>query len=346
MRQAIENSLNDTQDSGTATRKTAERHKVGVVRISIGKKVFSHDCKLAFQSGTQNPYIRISYRNDSPDKSKRDKNDEVTHTIFHDSITEMHYYLEDKNEDGSELEDELLNSRSGSDATSFLAMRVHPSEKNGLSTFSRAYLQDSSHDTPQKDLIKKYVVVEVRNDDEFERKILDKLREHRHFGIFLEYGGLSRKQARNFTFALREDDKKDQRNRTASPKKRVTRSSTRSARLKSDREENKTILVYPFDAEEDVFDNACKDLTEIGGKIITGRDAVGKNIWSDALSDMDSIPSSKASSSDEDGATSTAATSTVSSGRTHYLTIRNDDMDRLEDGEFLNDTLIDFFMRW
>ena len=38
--------------------------------------------------------------------------------------------------------------------------------------------------------------------------------------------------------------------------------------------------------------------------------------------------------------------STLSSSRTHYLTIRGDDFDRLDHGEFLNDTLVDFWMTW
>jgi Ulp1 family protease len=32
--------------------------------------------------------------------------------------------------------------------------------------------------------------------------------------------------------------------------------------------------------------------------------------------------------------------------RAHFLTIRQEDFDRLDDGEFLNDTLIDFWMQW
>ncbi len=32
--------------------------------------------------------------------------------------------------------------------------------------------------------------------------------------------------------------------------------------------------------------------------------------------------------------------------RAHFLTIRDEDYDRLEPGEFLNDTLIDFWFQW
>jgi Ulp1 family protease len=36
----------------------------------------------------------------------------------------------------------------------------------------------------------------------------------------------------------------------------------------------------------------------------------------------------------------------ASMGRAHFLTITREDRDRLEPGEFLSDTLVDFWMRW
>ena len=38
--------------------------------------------------------------------------------------------------------------------------------------------------------------------------------------------------------------------------------------------------------------------------------------------------------------------SVYTSERSHFLTIREEDMDRLEHGEYLNDTLVDFWMQW
>ena len=39
-------------------------------------------------------------------------------------------------------------------------------------------------------------------------------------------------------------------------------------------------------------------------------------------------------------------TNSKGSSRTHYITIRQDDKERLCPGEFLNDSLVDFWMRW
>jgi hypothetical protein len=36
----------------------------------------------------------------------------------------------------------------------------------------------------------------------------------------------------------------------------------------------------------------------------------------------------------------------ATTGRAHFLSITGEDRDRLEPGEFLNDTLVEFWMRW
>lgn len=273
------------------------------------------------------------------------------HTIFLDSIKEMYYFLADKNDDESDLDDSThAEFSSGSDAMSFLAMRIEPNERNNLDKFSSAYLQ-STDGIKKKDLeLKKYIVVELRSDVEFETNMLQDLRKNQILGAFLdEESQLKKRQAKKYIGSLLEDDRKDRQSRAASSRKPKTRSATRNADAKAASEDNKTMLVYPFQAEAQVFDDACKNLTEVGGKVITGRsEDDGTNQWDNPQEEQPSSAAASetgAATSDDDAAASTAA-SAAPSGRTHYLTIRNEDMDRLEPGEFLNDTLIDFFMRW
>ena len=109
----------------------------------------------------------------------------------------------------------------------------------------------------------------------------------------------------------------------------------------TDNAENKIHLVFPFVAEEKTFEDACKNLQELGGKVpVDSEDGLK---WGAALS---------TSKDDGDGGFSSAASAPLKSGppisstRTHFMTIRQDEMERLEQGELLNDTLIDFFMRW
>mmetsp|Transcript_11415 Transcript_11415/g.23336 ORF Transcript_11415/g.23336 Transcript_11415/m.23336 type:complete len:367 (+) Transcript_11415:2235-3335(+) len=352
MRQAMKNSLEDT--SGARLRKMGNRIKVDAVRIAIGKKVFSHGCEFSFQPGTHAPFLRLRYKKEAKDNMPTAKKDEdEVHSITPDSIEEMHYFLADKNDEESELDDSSnLELSSGSDAMSFLAMRIKPNKSNRLNKFSSAYLQ-STDGAEKKDLaLKQYIVVELRSDDEFETNMLEALRKSPSLSAFLaEESQLQKRSAKRYIGALLEDDRKDRQSRAASPKRRKTRSSSRTVESKLSLEDNKTILVYPFEADEQVFDDACKDMTEVGGKVIVERGQVDdRNVWGkpQAIEPSFSVgpESEAATSTDDNDAAASSSASNGPSGRTHYLTIRNDDMDRLEQGEFLNDTLIDFFMRW
>ncbi len=84
--------------------------------------------------------------------------------------------------------------------------------------------------------------------------------------------------------------------------------------------ENKLLLVYPFEVDEAVLSGSAADLTELGGKLF-GLEA-RPPAKTDRISDNKKPP------------------------RTHYVTICEDDKDRLRPGQFLNDTLVDFWMRW
>ena len=319
---------------------------IDAARVAIGKKVFSHQCKFQIQLGTSNPFLRISYLRDA---SKRN----TVHTIYDESIEELRYFLAEQDEESDGEESLRQTVSSGGDGLSFLAMRIAPTKDNGLESFSSAYLQSID----ENDNDKKYIVVELRSDDEFVVALDEKLRAHAVFGgYFSEQSRLGRDQAKYYSSALIEDDRKDKQKRASMPGKRNTRSSTRASKAKSDSEGHKIHLVYPFDAEEDFLENACKDLHELGGKFpVASNDGAGLN-WvgpasrneENSSSDSSTFAAAASASDDNDEGLSTSAAFAPSkaSTRTHYLTIRQDEIERLEPGEFLNDTLIDFFMRW
>jgi hypothetical protein len=87
------------------------------------------------------------------------------------------------------------------------------------------------------------------------------------------------------------------------------------------KKENKLLLVYPFDVGEAVLSGSASALTELGG------DSLGLEAEPAAQVDHPSDNQKRPS-------------------RTHYVTICEDDKGRLQPGQFLNDTLVDFWMRW
>lgn len=88
------------------------------------------------------------------------------------------------------------------------------------------------------------------------------------------------------------------------------------------------LLVFPFKADEEVFSTAASNLNEL-------REAR-------EISDGESIPLIQPQDSD----LNESDVKVKGSSRTHYITIREDDVERLAPGEFLNDALVDFWMKW
>jgi Ulp1 family protease len=90
--------------------------------------------------------------------------------------------------------------------------------------------------------------------------------------------------------------------------------------------DNKLLLVYPFDVKEKLLSEAASGLKELGGDLL-GLDKAEMTVLAEH---------------DEDN----CATQVKKKTRTHYVTIREEDKERLCPGQFLNDTLVDLWMRW
>jgi len=133
---------------------------------------------------------------------------------------------------------------------------------------------------------------------------------------------------KEYTAALIEDTEKENNNR-----RRSTRLSRANAKKKSITSE-KPILVFPFKADDDEFSTAASKLNEL--KLAREQTSVE--------SERASIQPQDSNLNESQGENENERVK--GSARTHYITIRDDDMGRLEPGEFLNDSLVDFWMKW
>ena len=95
---------------------------------------------------------------------------------------------------------------------------------------------------------------------------------------------------------------------------------------KNDDAENKLLLVFPFDVDEESLSEASRGLLELGGDLL--------GVVEDEPSVEDQL--------DKNDVTRR----TKKPPRTHHVTIRDEDYERLSPGQFLNDILVDFWMRW
>ena len=89
------------------------------------------------------------------------------------------------------------------------------------------------------------------------------------------------------------------------------------------------MVVYPFNATPEVLQDSRNVFAESQKRLLS------KKSEDDSSSEKDTVLK------EED-----ISITPGQMGRTHLLTIRGEDVERLEPGEFLNDTIIDFWMKW
>ena len=159
--------------------------------------------------------------------------------------------------------------------------------------------------------------------------MLDLMNEHPDLSMWcskdseIEFYDLER-----YAKALTDDHQKERKERLST---RVTRSGGRKKKKDS---ENKLLVVYPFGVDEAVLSEAASGLKELGGN------SFGVENDSAVVDDTNQLADVQMqNSSDMEDAKG-------KSSRMHYVTIRDEDIERLCPGQFLNDTLVDFFMRW
>lgn len=283
------------------------------VRIAIGSKVFEQNCKVKLKG---DGVMELSY--------KTEKDELVCHTIdfSRGDVVEAKYFATADTSADAQLAENNKNATSGNteedfELATFIAMKVDKTDQNNLKKYSNAYRPDGKSDE------KRFVVIELRTDEDCEL-LLHSIQTYPQISVFfgeeskLDIASVEKYSASLILFA-----------KTMAKRARRVGSAVREGFLKG-RKDDDLLLTYPFPAEKAEFDAAAHGLRELSG-----------------------APRGETSGSDDEfSAWNTKATAsqtkedTESKGRGHYLEIRVEDFDRLEPGEFLNDTLIDFFMKW
>ena len=158
--------------------------------------------------------------------------------------------------------------------------------------------------------------------------MLTQMREHKYFEAFCNVAEIPLCDLAKYTVALQEENCKERKLRQSAGRRTRSGGST-----KGKEGENKLLLVYPLDVDEAILTDATAVLKELGG------DSLGVQTPHD-VGEQPAL----AASLDQDAQGD--ITNSKGSSRTHYITIRQDDKERLCPGQFLNDSLVDFWMRW
>lgn len=114
-------------------------------------------------------------------------------------------------------------------------------------------------------------------------------------------------------------------------KERKEQMSSKSNHSGNGNKKNSALVVYPFGVDETVLSEAASGLKELGG------DSLGvENV---TVGDKTNQPAGVEMQDINNGDNSNGETCDL-------LTIKDEDIERLCPGQFLNNTLVDFFMRW
>jgi Ulp1 protease family, C-terminal catalytic domain len=306
-----------SEDAKTGSK--TSKLELDVLTIGIGKAVHSSSCRITFD--TREDKYELSFVR-APKKGRETRSsyfswssnaDVIRRSIHVDDLLEVKFHAVGRGNGAIPCDDDDESADDSQQQMSFLAMRI---DIEGESDF-RLELRDLAPTSKQDKL--KYVVVEFRNDNDL-KQCIHHLRGSKEWRAMLENGELDETDCYIYSTALIEHYKsevKSRRSALASPSLKH-----RDDDFVRSRNADDILLVYPFNGDAAEIEKAAEGLTEARGLDVP--EDAGLNVVSDADADDPA----------------------KFSGRGHYMTIRVADYERLEPGEYLNDTLIDFWMQW
>lgn len=196
---------------------------------------------------------------------------------------------------------------------SFIALKVEPTTANKLKTYRNAYQTGSG------DAMKMYLVIEFESSKSAD-DLLDMMELIPNCSRYSDESEIGPTDAPGYCIALKAASKKGKRRYGAT---KVTDT------FVDGRPEDAVLLVYPFDGDTAAMEKAANGLEEASDTLYaTNETTESSGDISSELSGLNDVTGNKAEL------------------RKHFLSIQVRDFERLCPGEFLNDTLIDFWIQW
>lgn len=291
-------------------------------RIAIGKKVAFAECHVTFDPNRSELYLK--WKNTKTRKTRSDdgQGTATMELCLRDgSLQKIAVYKtppvpaasNGNGDTGGENSDQEIstnntyNNYAIDHLGSFLAMEFKPTQQNRLDKYSKLYKPD--HEETRF----RYIVLEFRDRDDL-RLFADRCRE-KLLVRRVSYEELDPKTCANYAQSLLDNFHSEKRLQQRN-------------KFVEGRALDHTLLVYPFAGDAQEMESATQGLTEAAGSL----EVVEKKRSA-------SMESSFSSSDDDQGEGKTRK-------RAHFVTINVEDYDRLEPGEWLNDSLVDLWMQW
>jgi hypothetical protein len=323
------------------------------VRIAFGTKVFFSECKIAlndegileFSYKPTQRETRSSFKQTQRDTrslrrgaAQKEKGSDEHVTLKFDlanDLREVKYYIAGETSDTEEA-----SAKASDDSTeqmSFLAMKVDVSKASGF--------KYPNHYKPNGNEIPKcFILVEFRSDTEF-TEVLQMMATLDSLAPYVsKQAQMTTKTAQRYCQPFIKDSENETKARLSSIESPTSR---KKKGFLAGKNEEDILLVYPFDGDEHLIEKAAEGLNEAsrGGPYSadSSETVAVEAMEIDTSTDADVSDAMEVSSGGDKGE---AEFEIKTRGRAHFLTVRVEDYERLEPGEFLNDTLIDFWMQW
>lgn len=320
----------------------------------MGKKVFHNRCRLTF-SRRRN---EISLEFPQAERKTRNSNSNsatVQFKLNQDTLRIFRFY-QNKRVTKSDLSDSDDDEHVETSADfSFVAIQVTPHASNNLDLFPNVYKGDAA-DAPDNT---RYIVLEFEQDQDFH---YFRTQMESHLQPILPPGDLKKEQSYKYAGVLIKHSRKA----TNIQKAKQIQSAFLNGRSEVD-----TLLVFPFAGDPAQIDGAADGLHEPSGKLKTNRGDISEGLdeepeepeskkppspsasSADATKSKEGEPEEQESKKPPSLSTSSADATDSKEGevpkvkvRQHYVTLCVKDYQRLQPEEWLNDSLVDFWMQW
>jgi hypothetical protein len=314
------------------------------VRIAFGTKVFFSVCKIALNDEGM---LELSFKETQRDTTRNGRGASQTETgseehqmlLFDlaNDLREVKYYIA-----GDSSDTEEASAKASDDSTetmSFLAMKVEV-PKSSSNRYANHYRPTG------REISKCFILVEFRSDAEF-TELLQRVGEIDSLSPYFDKD--ARLTARNTAERYCQPFIKDSKNET-----RISRNSIESptSRKKqgflAGKKEEDILLVYPFEGDKQLMEKTAEGLNEAsgGGPYDTDYNSERAVVEAMEIDTTDPEVSDAGKASTRGKEKRQAELETNNQGRGHFLTLRVEEYERLEPGVYLNDTLVDFWMKW
>ena len=263
-------------------------------------------------------------------KNKDVPRGEISIPLNRNNLIELkHFSVDETGVEDSPKEDGQQTTDLGYEPFSFVSMKIDP-EATDLDQFTASYKPDGPDNKC------KYVVLEFRADNEMFDMVNTIENSYDSEGI----GGLESKLKPEKVMAYSEslviDSKKERSSRLRTAHKKSQNS------FLAGKKNDFILLVYPFAGDPKEIEAAAAGLNEARGNLSID----GQTNNDDPGATSSEQPNVKSVGSGDLLLEKPEATKVKSRQRAHYVTIRVEDYERLEPMEWLNDSLVDFWMQW